>query len=140
VVDLIPDGRHIAVTDTNKIDYIRLISHHSMTAAIRSQIDCFLQGFHDLVPPDLISIFSPTELELLISGLPDIDVDDLRANTEYHQYRSSDQIIVWFWDVLTSFPREERALFLQFITGTSKVGREVAFTRIKCCPLPPPPP
>lgn len=29
------------------------------------------------------SIFSDHELELLISGLPEIDVDDLRANTEY---------------------------------------------------------
>eukprot|EP00602_Paraphysomonas_sp_CaronLab_P004577 CAMPEP_0185036162 /NCGR_PEP_ID=MMETSP1103-20130426/28714_1 /TAXON_ID=36769 /ORGANISM="Paraphysomonas bandaiensis, Strain Caron Lab Isolate" /LENGTH=4103 /DNA_ID=CAMNT_0027573585 /DNA_START=26 /DNA_END=12337 /DNA_ORIENTATION=+ len=121
VVDLIPNGRNIPVTDSNKADYIRLISHHSMTSAIRSQIDCFLQGFHDLVPAELISIFSPTELELLISGLPDIDIDDLKANTEYHQYRASEPCILWFWDVLRSFSREERALFLQFITGTSKV-------------------
>jgi E3 ubiquitin-protein ligase HUWE1 len=118
---LIPNGRNVPVTDANKMDYIRLISHHSMTSAIRSQIDCFLQGFHELVPAELISIFSPTELELLISGLPDIDIDDLRMNTDYHQYRSSEPYIVWFWDVLRSFTREERALFLQFITGTSKV-------------------
>ncbi|KAI9086352.1 hypothetical protein K1719_031806 [Acacia pycnantha] len=32
---------------------------------------------------ELISIFNDKELELLISGLPDIDLDDLRANTEY---------------------------------------------------------
>lgn len=28
-------------------------------------------------------MFTDHELELLISGLPEIDVDDLRANTEY---------------------------------------------------------
>ncbi|CAE7632247.1 unnamed protein product [Symbiodinium microadriaticum] len=122
VVDLIPNGRNVSVTDSNKMDYIRLISHHSTTSAIRSQIDCFLQGFHDLVPAELISIFSPTELELIISGLPDIDIDDLRVNTDYHQYRVSEPCIVWFWDVLRSFTREEKALFLQFITGTSKVS------------------
>lgn len=31
------------------------------------------------MPPELISIFTPKELELLISGLPDVDVDDLQV-------------------------------------------------------------
>ena len=38
VVDLIPRGRHVAVTDENKADYIRLMAHHRMTVAIRSQV------------------------------------------------------------------------------------------------------
>ena len=121
VVDLIPNGRNIAVTDSNKIDYIRLISHHRLTSAIRSQIDNFLEGFHDLVPAELVSMFSPPELELLISGLPDIDIDELRIQTEYVQYRSTDNVILWFWDALYAFSREEKAMFLQFVTGTSKV-------------------
>jgi hypothetical protein len=33
-------------------------------------------------PRHLISIFNDHELELLISGLPDIDTADLRAHTE----------------------------------------------------------
>jgi E3 ubiquitin-protein ligase HUWE1 len=121
VVDLIPRGRHVAVTDDNKHEYVRLVAHHRMTAAIRQQIEAFLDGFYELVPPELVSVFSPTELELLICGLPDVDVDELCANTEYHQYRATDAMIVWFWDVLRGFNREERALFLQFVTGTSKV-------------------
>ena len=39
-------------------------------------------GFHELVPPELISIFTPKELELLISGLPDVDLDDLQVRTK----------------------------------------------------------
>jgi E3 ubiquitin-protein ligase HUWE1 len=38
VVDLIPNGRNVPVTDENKADYIRLVAHHRMTAAIRSQV------------------------------------------------------------------------------------------------------
>jgi len=121
VVDLIPNGRNILVTDDNKADYIRLIAHHRMTSAIRAQIDSFLQGFYDLVPAELVCVFSPAELELLICGLPDVNVAELQANTEYHQYRAGDEVIVWFWDALKSLNREERASFLQFVTGTSKV-------------------
>jgi hypothetical protein len=50
---------------------------------------------HVLSSPDrhLISIFNDHELELLISGLPDIDVADLRANTEYTGYSAASQVI-----------------------------------------------
>ncbi len=92
-----------------------------MTSAIRSQIDCFLTGFYDLVPPHLISIFTPSEIELLICGLPDINLSDLKANTEYHQFRETDDSIIWFWQAMDSFSNTERASFVQFVTGTSKV-------------------
>jgi len=121
VIDLVPGGKQVPVTDDNKLDYVKLIAQHRMTTAIRAQIEAFLDGFYDLVPPELISIFSPTELELLICGLPEVDIEELRMHTEYQQYRTTDDVIVWFWDALRSFDREEKALFLQFVTGTSKV-------------------
>lgn len=92
-----------------------------MTTAIQSQINAFLDGFYDLVPAELITIFSPTELELVICGLPDVDIDNLKENTEYHGFKYNDEIIGWFWDALKSFSRSEKASFIQFVTGTSKV-------------------
>ena len=68
--------------------------------------------------------------ELLISGLPDIDLDDLRAHTDYHGYKATDAEIAQFWSVLRSFSKEETALFLQFVTGTSKVGRQAVVGRV----------
>lgn len=121
IIDLIPDGRNKRVTDENKLEYVNLITCHRMTTAIRAQIEAFLEGFHGLVPAELISVFSPAELELLICGLPDVDVEDLRATTEYQHYQPTDDQIVWFWDTLRSFSREDKAQFLQFVTGTSKV-------------------
>jgi len=43
----------------------------------------------------LISIFNDNELELLISGLPDIDVADLRANTEFQGYSPNTPVVRW---------------------------------------------
>jgi E3 ubiquitin-protein ligase HUWE1 len=78
-----------------------------------------------LVPAELISIFDAQELELLISGLPNVDIDDLRANTEYHGYKPTDPQIEYFWNILNRLSKEEKALFLQFVTGTSKVKVEI---------------
>lgn len=74
-----------------------------------------------MVSPELIAIFNEQELELLISGLPDIDVDDWKNNTEYHNYSASSPQIQWFWRAVRSFDKEVRAKLLQFVTGTSKV-------------------
>lgn len=45
-------------------------------------------------------MFNDHELELLISGLPDIDIGDLRANTEYSGYTAACPIIRWFWEAV----------------------------------------
>jgi E3 ubiquitin-protein ligase HUWE1 len=121
VEDLKPGGRNIPVTEENKIEYVKLITEMKMTTAIKEQIEAFLSGFHELVPKALISIFNEHELELLISGLPDIDVEDLRANTEYVGYTTESPVIQWFWNVVTNMSREEKANLIQFVTGTSKV-------------------
>lgn len=139
VVDLIDNGREIAVTEENKHDYVRLVVEHKLLSSVKEQMAHFLQGmafarivlrnmftnrisgFHDIIPAELISIFNEQELELLISGLPDIDVDDWKSNTEYQNYNPSSQQIQWFWRAVRSFDKEERAKLLQFVTGTSKV-------------------
>ncbi|XP_042241661.1 E3 ubiquitin-protein ligase HUWE1-like isoform X2 [Homarus americanus] len=121
VRDLKPNGRNIAVTEESKMEYIRLVCQMKMTGAIRQQLNAFLEGFYDIIPKRLISIFNEQELELLISGLPTIDIDDLRTNTEYHKYQPNSLQIQWFWRALRSFDQAERAKFLQFVTGTSKV-------------------
>ncbi|CAA3008577.1 E3 ubiquitin- ligase UPL2-like [Olea europaea subsp. europaea] len=122
--ELIPGGRNIRVTEENKHQYVDLVAEHRLTTAIRPQINAFLEGFNELIPRDLISIFNDKELELLISGLPDIDLDDLRANTEYSGYTAAAPVIQWFWEVVQGFSKEDKARLLQFVTGTSKVPLE----------------
>lgn len=121
VVDLIENGRNIPVTEDNKHEYVRLVTEHRLSSAVQEQLDHFLKGFHDIVPAELISIFSEQELELLISGLPDINVDDWKNNTEYHNYTAASPQIQWFWRAVRTFEKEEQAKLLQFVTGTSKV-------------------
>ncbi|KAG4300575.1 hypothetical protein PCK1_003004 [Pneumocystis canis] len=120
-VDLIPGGRTVLVTEENKHEYVKAVIEYRLINSVKDQLDNFLIGFYDIIPPDLIQIFNEQELELLISGLPDIDVDDWRHNTEYCNYTASSPQIQWFWRAVRSFDDEQRAKLLQFATGTSKV-------------------
>jgi E3 ubiquitin-protein ligase HUWE1 len=121
VEDLVENGRNIPLTEDNKHDYVRLVTEYRLTGAVQEQLEHFLKGFHDIIPSDLVSIFSEQELELLISGLPDINVEDWKANTEYSNYTQNSPQIHWFWRAVRSFDKEEQAKLLQFVTGTSKV-------------------
>ncbi|KAJ0230389.1 HECT domain-containing protein [Hirschfeldia incana] len=122
--ELKPGGRNIRVTEETKHEYVDLVAGHILTNAIRPQINAFLEGFNELIPRELISIFNDKELELLISGLPEIDFDDLKSNTEYSSYTAGSPVIHWFWEVVKDFSKEDMARFLQFVTGTSKVPLE----------------
>lgn len=68
VIELLPDGANIPVTQENKIEYVKLITEQKLTKSIQEQIDAFLKGFYEIVPKELVQLFSDSELELLISG------------------------------------------------------------------------
>ncbi|GMG55812.1 unnamed protein product [Ambrosiozyma monospora] len=121
IIDLKENGRDIAVTQENKQEYVKLIVEYRLKTSIKDQITNFLEGFHQIIPKDLVSIFDDQELELLISGLPDIDVDDWKNNSNYVNYSASSAQIQWFWRAVKSFDQEQKAKLLQFATGTSKV-------------------
>lgn len=87
-------------------------------------MDAFLGGFYEIIPRDLVSIFTYKELELLISGLPDYQIDDLKGHTNYHGYNRNSPQIQWFWEVMETLDRTEKGNFLQFVTGSSKVPVE----------------
>ncbi|XP_057617681.1 E3 ubiquitin-protein ligase HACE1 isoform X3 [Chionomys nivalis] len=121
-VPLKPGGGSILVTQNNKAEYVQLVTELRMTRAIQPQINAFLQGFHMFIPPSLIQLFDEYELELLLSGMPEIDVNDWIKNTEYTSgYEREDPVIQWFWEVVEDITQEERVLLLQFVTGSSRV-------------------
>ena len=40
-------------------------------------------------------IFTATNVNHIFAGLPDINIDDLKGNTEYHKYTATSLQIVW---------------------------------------------
>jgi len=120
-VDLKPGGRDIEVTNENKREYVELITEWRIQKRVEEQFNAFVTGFHELIPADLVNVFDERELELLIGGIADIDVDDWKKHTDYRGYTENDLVIQNFWKCIRSWDAEQKSRLLQFATGTSRI-------------------
>ncbi|XP_065821331.1 E3 ubiquitin-protein ligase NEDD4-like isoform X13 [Labrus bergylta] len=121
-VDLKPSGSDMVVTNDNKKEYIDLVIQWRFVNRVQKQMNAFLEGFTELIIVDLIKIFDENELELLMCGLGDVDVNDWRQHTVYKNgYCPNHPVIQWFWKVVLLMDAEKRIRLLQFVTGTSRV-------------------
>ena len=115
--ELIPGGRDIVVTEENKHEFVMRLCETKMINEIKPQIQAFLKGFRSVIPRAKLEQFSPSELEIMISGPQQIDINDMKANTIYSEISNDHQLIVWFWEILEEFSQEELSSFLFFLTG-----------------------
>ncbi|KAJ3214468.1 hypothetical protein HDU67_001653 [Dinochytrium kinnereticum] len=85
--------------------------------AVGRMVDC-VRAWTD----ELISVFDERELELLIGGLAEMDVDDWKKHTDYRGYTENDEVVQWFWKYVKQLEAEKKANLLQFVTGTSRIS------------------
>lgn len=125
VIDLIPNGSEIYLDNDNLPEYLEACLKYRMLGRVKKQLNQLLLGFFDVIPEPLLTIFDFQEMELLMCGLPTIDMDDWMQETEYsgrfEDVGPSADAVVWFWEVVDSFDQEMKARLLQFVTGTSGV-------------------
>jgi ubiquitin-protein ligase E3 C len=123
-VPLLPQGESIPVTKSNVIQYVHLVAHHKLNVEGSVQTKAFLRGFRDLIPAPWVRLFSALELQKLISGddaVRGIDVEDMKRSMLYAGgYHPSQQIIIWFWEVLVEMSPEQQRKFLKFMTSCSR--------------------
>lgn len=124
-VELVPGGANIEVTNDNFPEYLEACLRYRMMDRVKDQLTELLLGFFDVIPEPLLTVFDFQEIELLMCGLPKIDMDDWREHTEYsgeYEYVNGDYPTChWFWEVVDEFDHEMKARLLQFVTGTSGV-------------------
>src|SRR6202000_276057 len=100
---------------------VRLITEWRIQKRVEEQFQKFTEGFHELIPADLVNVFDERELELLIGGIADIDVDDWKKHTDYRGYQEQDEVIQNFWKVIRSWDAEQKSRLLPCATGTSRI-------------------
>ena len=122
-IELLPGGKDVEVNNINFPEYLEAQLKYRMLDRIRPQMTEVLLGFFDVIPEPLLTVFDFQELEFLMCGLPVIDIEDWKANSEYFgKFENSGpnhSVVVWFWEVVHEFDQEMKARLLQFATGTS---------------------
>ena len=125
-VDLIPNGSETDVILDNLGEYLEANLRYRLMTRIQPQLTELLLGFFDVVPEPALTIFDCNELELVLCGLPTIDMKDWQKNTAYEgvfkSKGASHPVVKWFWEIVSKeFDVELQARLLQFVTGTSGV-------------------
>lgn len=97
--ELKKNGDKERVTEENKDEYSTLMTEWRMTRGIEQQTKAFLDGFNEVVPLEWLKYFDERELELLLCGMQEIDVEDWQNHTIYRHYTKNSKQVVWFWQV-----------------------------------------
>ncbi|CAH8607472.1 unnamed protein product [Schistosoma bovis] len=119
--ELKPGGRDILLTDANKAEYIDLMVNWRFSRGVEDQTNAFLTGFEDVFPLQWLQYFDERELEVLLCGMQQIDVDDWQSHTTYKKYDARSPQVLWFWKFVRSLTQQRRIRLLQFVTGTCRV-------------------
>ncbi|XP_078607759.1 NEDD4-like E3 ubiquitin-protein ligase WWP2 isoform X1 [Branchiostoma floridae x Branchiostoma japonicum] len=120
-VDLKEDGSNIRVTEENKDEYIILMVNWRFQRGVEEQTKAFLDGFNDVVPLQWLQYFDERELELMLCGMQEFDINDWQRNTIYRHYARNSKQVQWFWQYVKELDNEKRARLLQFVTGTCRL-------------------
>ena len=125
VVPLVDHGQEISVTDENKDEYISLRAEYELQTSAFESLKALKSGIFDVVPEEFFHGMGCEELDLLICGKLEVDLEDWRRFTEYRgSYGPGHQVICWFWEVLGDVGQEKMGNLLSFVTGCSRAPVE----------------
>ncbi|KAM4719146.1 NEDD4-like E3 ubiquitin-protein ligase WWP1 isoform 1-T2 [Anableps anableps] len=119
--DLKPDGANILVTEENKEEYISLMAEWRFSRGVEGQTKAFLDGFNEVVPLQWLQYFDEKELEVMLCGMQEVDLQDWQRNTVYRHYTRNSKQIIWFWQLVKEVDNEVRLRLMQFVTGTCRL-------------------
>ena len=103
--------------EENKMEYVEKYSQFLLSEGMKNEISAFCQGFHALLPMSRLSIFSPSELQILISGSDFIDISRIRNKAGYKGFTGNENIITWFWEIFEELDKPEKSAFIYFVSG-----------------------
>jgi len=121
--DLKPNGAEIPLTNENRQEYVDLYVDWKLNRSIKDQFSAFYQGFSMVVNnQNILHLFRPEELELMVCGSLSLDFDALERVTKYTGgFSKDDPLIKEFWNIVKGLSEENKKKFLSFCTGSDRV-------------------
>ena len=121
-IPLKENGSEISLTNENKNEYITLKTNFILVDQIKDQIESFCSGFDELIPHKYLRIFTPSELDLLICGVPTINFEEFKNSFEFVlPFTSETPVVKLFFEAISHWENDDLAKLLKFMTGSSRI-------------------
>lgn len=110
------------VTNANRERYVEDYIRHLTHTTVQPQFGAFLRGFHTVVDPQALTVFTPHSLRTLVEGQADIPIPSLERVTRYDGgYHHRHPYIESFWAIARSFDEAQKRALLEFVTSCDRV-------------------
>ncbi|KIV99513.1 uncharacterized protein PV09_08819 [Verruconis gallopava] len=131
-----PDGSNRIINAGNIDEFVEKAVSYVLQDSINNQFRAFARGFHSICGGNALSLFRGEELELLVRGSEDFDLETLRAAAVYDNWKrlgtdedlqTEDEVVQtyplvnMFWNYFQAADIKERRRILRFITGTDRL-------------------
>jgi len=110
------------VTFARRHDYCDAVRRYRHDESKRA-IHAIRRGITTVVPLVTMQLFTPSELEVLVCGAPNISVEYLKRHTKYENYRKTSRVVRNFWHVFRELSQKKRSLFIKFVWGRERLPR-----------------
>ena len=122
---LFPGGGGTPVTPSTRCAYVAHVIAASL-APYAFAAKCLRAGLARVIPDRALSLCSWWDLRRLVSGEPDIDVDNLKRNSKYdasRYYTDDSPPVKFFWRAMKELTPEQRRNFIRFAWGRTRLPR-----------------
>ena len=120
------------VTNENKDLYLERMLEWLGRGRLEPSLKYLLEGFHAIVPAEMLQHFKAEELQMLLGGRPSIELDEIRVAAQFMGgYTADSPQVRWLWEWMAEADQELLGRLLAFVTGCSTVpvgGLQPPFT------------
>ena len=119
-VELHPGGQNEILTWANRLQYCEELERFHL-AEMSAAAEAIYSGLCTQFPKAVLSLIRGDELERMVCGVAEVDVDLLKSATDYSGYSGTDRVVLLFWEVLKEFSHDDRRAFLRFTWSRSRL-------------------
>jgi len=121
-IEIIPGGKNIFLNDNNKFSFIDKVIYTEAIKPYEEHIKHVQIGLSSIFNTVIEGKFDVEELNFLLSGQDNIDINDWKQNTIYKGcYNINHPVIKMFWEKISTMNKNEIIKFLEFSTGSGSV-------------------
>eukprot|EP01094_Clydonella_sp_ATCC50884_P001983 TRINITY_DN1151_c0_g1_i3.p1 TRINITY_DN1151_c0_g1~~TRINITY_DN1151_c0_g1_i3.p1 ORF type:complete len:2019 (-),score=883.98 TRINITY_DN1151_c0_g1_i3:250-6306(-) len=110
----------LALTFENRTEW-RALCIKQRRAQSKRQVEWIREGLGDVVPLQLLSLFTPDEIDTAVCGSRVMNWSLLKSHTRFESHDENGQFVRWLWEVLEGLSDEEASNFLRFVWGRARL-------------------